>query len=164
MCLDLIMCLSSQKMMTECPSAEEWLLFVWELSPLGILQVDATKIFPCAVVDQIVCAEPRGRLFHIIVFASSDSPGGCVRSLRWQHGNRVTPRWEMHPFSLGEMPWLLSDFVLQLSALSSCRDCLCNDDKELWVIRAGLRRCFFNLLYYECCSAMLIHRIQLWSA
>lgn len=139
---------------------QQWLLFVWELSLLGILQVDATQIMYSAVVDWIIRAAPRESFFFLGLFSllclhphrhkadahdhQGDRPhGNLSRSQR-----RVAP-WASSPFSLGEMPWLLSDLVLELRALSSCWDCLCNDDKGLWVIRVGLCTQSFNLSVSE---------------
>lgn len=111
-------------------------------------------------VDLIICAAPRGSFFslppmpcvHYRVYTLRDAERMHTITKVIDHmATWAAPKWESHPelhppqFSLGEMPWLLSDFVLELRALSSCWDCLCNDDKGLQVIRVGLCRQSFNL-------------------
>lgn len=144
--------------------------FFSERSLLGILQVGGIQITHNAFVDWIICATPRGSFFILcLCFLLCLHP-----QRRWAdahdhqgdqtHGNWAAPKWvppwAPSPFSLGEMPWLLSDFVLELRALSSCWDCcLCNDDKGLWVINDGFCRKSFNTtimnVVQPCCNFVI---------
>lgn len=58
---------SSQWMMTIL--VQQWLLFVWELSPWGILQADTTQVMYAAAVDWIICTvSRRGACFFFSFF------------------------------------------------------------------------------------------------
>ncbi len=104
---------------------------------LGHLCCTQGVIFSYACVLCCVCTQRHWANAHN---HQGDRPHGNP-----SHSQMWASPWTSSPLSLGEMPWLLSDFVPESRALSSCWDCLCNDDKELWVIRVGLCRKSFNL-------------------
>lgn len=127
--------------------SSQWMMTVLVQNHLFVSQEKTDWLTSVAPLVGCFFPPPSSSSSFTIMFTSSDAEWMHMFTKAIDH-MATRALFSLPSLSLGVMSWLRSELVRESRALSSCWDCLCRDDKGLWVIRLELcRQSLISLLW-----------------